>query len=109
MKKVISKIVDGKRVHEKVALTQSEIDAIEASKPTLEQLKNEALSRANSKAYQLLSKTDWYIIRMVDKEIEVPLSVINERDGIRTRFDSYETEVNACETIEALQALGEFE
>ena len=106
--KLISKNQNGKREHIIRPLTQAEIDAIEASKPTLEQLKSEAISQAKQTAYNRLFKTDWYVVRMFDIAEEVPQDVIEERAGIRAGCDNYIINVNACTTIEELKALGEF-
>lgn len=52
---------------------------------------------------QLLSKTDWAIVRKFERGIDIPESVINERIKILSDCDSIEAEILALNTIEDVE------
>lgn len=56
----------------------------------------------------LLSETDWYLIRKAETNKPIPQDVQDRRASIRSSCDAYEISVNACQTVDELQALGRF-
>ena len=73
----------------------------------VEQLKVNGVKEHRSIANQLLTPTDWYYARFVELgEAEaVPQEVADYRAAVRAVFDARRVAVEACETIEDLQAV----
>jgi hypothetical protein len=59
--------------------TQTNID----DENTLKQIQDNA-----DQAQALLSVTDWYIIRKLEKSIDIPQEILDARDNARTVIDS---------------------
>ena len=56
-------------------------------------------------AGSLLAKYDWYVIRKIEKSIEIPTAITTYRDGVRTACDTREKEIDACSDTAALVTL----
>ena len=69
---------------------------------TLEELKEGKIKSLKRNALNNLSVTDWYVTRKAEKNIDIPSSVITERDTIRTQVDTKETEINNLTTKNAV-------
>lgn len=69
---------------------------------TLEEIKEGKIKGLKMNALNKLSGTDWYITRKAEKNIDIPSSVITERDTIRTQVDTKETEINNLTTKKAV-------
>lgn len=67
-------------------------------KETLTELKNIKLQEVNTLASQLLSITDWYIIRNIDSGEEIPEDVKNSRAEYRRRSNEIIDQINALTT-----------
>ena len=50
------------------------------------------------RGYNELLKTDWYIWRKVEKNIDIPDSITTERDAIKSKVNAKESEINALTT-----------
>ena len=57
---------------------------------------------AELNALSKLNATDWYITRKTEKNIDIPSSVTNERDAIRSKVTTAETEINNLTTKKAV-------
>tara|TARA_R110000803_G_scaffold89970_1_gene157237 strand:- start:412 stop:981 length:570 start_codon:yes stop_codon:yes gene_type:complete len=64
------------------------------------ELKEGKISAIKTEAGKLLSPTDWYVTRLAERAIEIPLEVAEERLDIVTKSDLFETEINALTTVE---------
>ena len=53
-------------------------------------------------ALSKLNATDWYITRKAEKNIDIPSSVTTERDAIRSKVTTSETEINNLTTKKAV-------
>ena len=69
---------------------------------SLEEMKEGKIKGLNMNALSKLSKTDWYITRKTEKNIDIPETIITERDAIRTQVDTKEAEINALTTKKAV-------
>lgn len=65
---------------------------------TLAELKEIAINRIKRKAQDKLSKTDWYVVRKSETGKEIPLEILEERQGIRTKSNDDEVEILALTT-----------
>lgn len=78
-------------------------DVIEVPfKETLAELKSSKVVELKGEVSAKLSLTDWYIVRNADTGAEVPQSIKDEREALRTKSDSIEAEINALTTKKAV-------
>ena len=77
------------------------VSNIEFSK-TLEELKELTIRNLKMNALNSLSVTDWYVTRKTEKNIDIPSSIITERDAIRTQINTKEAEINNLTTKNAV-------
>ena len=68
-------------------------------------LKNQYIKIKKDEANDLLSKTDWYIVRKQEKDTAIPSSVSTDRDAIRTACAGIETKINNVSDLDAFMAL----
>jgi hypothetical protein len=76
----------------------------------LDFLKGFFVSELKKQAHQLLSATDWYIIRAIEAGISgttstVPVSASNYRSTVRSLVATREVAINAAADVEALKTL----
>jgi hypothetical protein len=69
---------------------------------TIEKFKQAKIENIKINALGKLSKTDWYITRKAEKNIDIPEAITAERDAIRAQVNTKETEVNNLTTKKAL-------
>ena len=62
---------------------------------TLAELKENKLGALQNYTNSLLSKTDWYYIRKLDRNIDVPQEVEDERAIILNNHNDHETAINS--------------
>ena len=77
-------------------------DIVEKELDSLEDLKTSKIVELKTNANVKLAKTDWFLLRKAEKNIEVPEDITISRDGIRSLVDSKETEINALTDKEAV-------
>ncbi len=68
-------------------------------------LKTVAIARTKETARNLLSKTDWQIIREADQGTSVQDTVKNYRTAVRDKCKAIEDAINACDTLAKFMAL----
>ena len=71
-------------------------------KETLAELKEQRISQLKIRVGDMLSETDWYIIRESDSGEATPADIRGERTALRTKSDSIEAEINALTTKKAV-------
>ena len=76
----------------------------------LAELKTNFVAEQKRRAHQLLSGTDWYVLRLIDggftdADSQVPADIRTYRAGIRTASNTRCTEINAVTTVAALETL----
>ena len=64
------------------------------------ELKASKISAIKTEAGKLLSPTDWYVTRLAERAVEIPLETAEERLDIVTKSDLFEEELNALTTVE---------
>ena len=69
---------------------------------TLEELKEAKIKSLKMNALNNLSVSDWYVTRKAEKNIDIPSSIITERDTIRSQVNTKETEINNLTTKNAV-------
>ena len=62
----------------------------------------------DNQAYSLLQPNDWYVIRKQEADIDIPEDWSAYRSAIRSTAADMEEKINACSTIEELEALYEY-
>lgn len=62
-------------------------------------------SQVNLIAGELLSKTDWYVLRATDGGTAVPANVATYRAAIRTKANEHHTSIDGVSDVDALAAL----
>jgi len=67
---------------------------------TVDEAKTKRIEEMNAQAFQLLVKTDYYVIRKADVGTDIPQSVIDERTQVRTDVTTNETAINNASTYE---------
>ena len=68
-------------------------------------LKSVWITKKKAEANELLSKTDWYIIRKQEKDTAIPSAITTERDAIRTACAGIETKITNASDLDAFIAL----
>jgi hypothetical protein len=64
------------------------------------ELKKGKISAIKTEAGKHLAKTDWYVTRLAERAIEIPIEVADERLDIVTKSDLFEEELKALTTVE---------
>jgi hypothetical protein len=88
------------------AMFNPELDAVtyqvieRTDLPTLENAKFNKGKEIKRKANELLSETDWYVIRKSEKNKSIPDDVSARRDSIRNKSNEMELQVMSFETLE---------
>lgn len=57
-------------------------------------LKDDKLNNLREKAKNLLARTDWYVIRSLEKGTEIPANIITRRDSIRAKYAQMVAAIN---------------
>jgi hypothetical protein len=65
-------------------------------------LKTQFVAQTKDTAGNLLSQTDWVIIRKAERNVEVPAEVAAKRAAIVTEANRLEVAINGASTVEAL-------
>ena len=65
---------------------------------TIEELKESQIKDLKARGHLELQKTDWYIWSKTEKNIDIPNTISSERDAIREKINTKESEINALTT-----------
>jgi hypothetical protein len=65
-------------------------------------LKSNFIAQVKDTAGKLLNATDWYIIRKVERNVDIPSEIALKRTQIVTEANRLETDIKASTTVEAL-------
>lgn len=63
-------------------------------------LKDTMIDAVKQAAKNILSKTDWYIVRSKETDSEIPSEILSYRANIRQQSNDIEAEINAMSEIE---------
>lgn len=75
-------------------------DRVAEDGSTIKGLKSQFIAQIKDTAGKLLSQTDWYVIRKVERNIDIPSKIVTERAKIVAEADRLEAEITACEYLE---------
>lgn len=62
-------------------------------------LKTQYIAQTKQTANDMLSKTDWMIVRNAEKSTAIPEATTKFRDSVRTKCAEIETAINACSSL----------
>lgn len=65
-------------------------------------LKSNFIAQVKDTAGKLLNATDWYVIRKVERNVDIPSEVALKRTQIVAEANRLETDIQASTTVEAL-------
>jgi len=62
---------------------------------TLSELKEQKINTLKFITNENLAKTDWYVIRKIERSIDIPQDIQDSRELIITEYNNQESEINA--------------
>jgi len=65
-------------------------------------LKSNFIAQTKQTAGSLLAQTDWYVVRKVERNVNIPANVVTKRAAIVTEADRLETAITNAANVEAL-------
>jgi len=68
-------------------------------------LKSKLLSQAKEQSFNILSDTDWYVTRKVERNVAIPSDIASHRLAVVTNYASLKTAINDASDIAGLQAI----
>ena len=75
------------------------IDPMTSEQMVQEGLKTQYIAQTKQTANDMLSKTDWMIVRNAEKSTAIPEATTKFRDSVRTKCAEIETAINACSSL----------
>ena len=77
-------------------------DKLEEDGSTTKGLKSQFVAQVKDTAGKLLNATDWYVIRKVERNVDIPSEIALKRTQIVTEANRLETDIKASTNVEAL-------
>ena len=68
-------------------------------------LKSKLLSQAKEQSFNILSDTDWYVTRKVERDVAIPSDITAHRLAVVTNYASLKTAINSASDFAGLQAI----
>ncbi len=65
-------------------------------------LKSQFVAQIKDTANKLLAQSDWYVIRKLERNIDIPTDIQDKRNAIIAESNRLETDINAVTDVEAL-------
>ena len=65
-------------------------------------LKSNFIAQIKDTTNKLLAQSDWYVIRKLERNIDIPTDIADKRSAIITESNRLETAINAVADVEAL-------
>lgn len=65
-------------------------------------LKSNFVAQIKDTANKLLAQSDWYVIRKLERNIDIPTDIQDKRNAIIAESNRLETDINAVKDVEAL-------
>lgn len=87
-----------KQVYDNV--TKSMVDTTE--QVVTKGLKSNFIAQVKDTAGKLLAQTDWYVVRKLERNVDIPADVVTKRAAIVTEANRLETAITNAATVEAL-------
>lgn len=77
-------------------------DKLEEDGSTTKGLKSQFIAQIKDTAGKLLANTDWYVIRKIERNVDIPSEIALKRTQIVTEANRLETDIKASTNVEAL-------
>jgi len=77
-------------------------DKLEEDGSTTKGLKSQFIAQVKDTAGKLLANTDWYVIRKIERNVDIPSEIALKRTQIVTEANRLETDIKASTNVEAL-------
>lgn len=77
-------------------------DKLEENGSTTKGLKSQFIAQVKDTAGKLLAQTDWYVIRKIERNVDIPSEIALKRTQIVTEANRLETDIQASTTVEGL-------
>jgi hypothetical protein len=77
-------------------------ETVEGKEYITKGLKSNFIAQVKDTAGKLLNATDWYVIRKVERNVDIPSEIALKRTQIVTEANRLETDIKASTTVEAL-------
>jgi hypothetical protein len=101
-----TQVIIQQRPDDRFYISHMNADGSYSSTPRdLDQLKLNFIMQQKTTAKQILSESDWYVIRSMESDAGVPDDFRNYRISVRAASSLRCAEIFAAETVEALEAL----
>jgi len=87
-----------KQVYDKT--TESMVDTTE--QVVTKGLKSNFITQVKDTAGKLLAQTDWYVVRKLERNVDIPAKIVTKRAAIVTEANRLETAITNATSVEAL-------
>lgn len=77
-------------------------DKLEEDGSTTKGLKSQFIAQIKDTAGKLLANTDWYVIRKIERNVDIPSEIALKRTQIVTEANRLEADIKASTTVEGL-------
>jgi hypothetical protein len=81
---------------------EDKLETVDGKEYITKGLKSNFIAQVKDTAGKLLNATDWYVIRKVERSIDIPSEIALKRTQIVTEANRLETDIKASTTVEAL-------
>ena len=93
--------ITGPKIKNPKAL-DDKIETIEDVEYKTQGLKSIYIAQIKDTTNKLLAQSDWYVIRKLERNIDIPTDIADKRSAIITESNRLETAINAVADVEAL-------
>lgn len=87
------------------ALDDKEEEDKEGNKSVTKGLKSNFVAQIKDTTNKLLASTDWYVIRKIERNIDIPTDIADKRSAIITESNRLETAIKEVKDVEELIAV----
>jgi hypothetical protein len=81
---------------------EDKLETVDGKEYITKGLKSNFIAQVKDTAGKLLNATDWYVIRKVERNVDIPSEIALKRTQIVTEANRLETDIKASTTVEAL-------
>ena len=84
---------------------EDKIETVDEKEYTTKGLKSNFVAQIKDTTNKLLASTDWYVIRKIERNIDIPTDIETKRSDIIAESNRLETAINAVKDVEELIAV----
>jgi hypothetical protein len=81
---------------------EDKTETIDEKEYTTKGLKSTFIAQIKDTTNKLLASTDWYVIRKIERNIDIPTDIADKRNAIITESNRLETAIKKVADVEAL-------